>query len=209
MRLSIPPVGSIPQKITNLKNCPSNLLIQNIGCTQFAVVGATTGSPNVTYESGNHFNVNWPSGTPITIGGAEYIISSVTSTVALVLTSNFTGPTGTTYGMTLLASVYISDDFQSLTGNAVNGAPASGLILGSGGSLSVTNWSSDLYALADTDTTAIEVISSALGTASLLNPSGQSNVFGGASSSGSGGSIGGSGGNIGGGGKSGGPGGFL
>jgi uncharacterized membrane protein YgcG len=186
MRRSVMAVGSIPQKITNLGNCPSNLLIQNIGCQQFAVVGATNGSPNVTYESGKHFNVNWPSGTPITIGGAEYIISSVTSTTALVLTSNFTGATGTVYGMTLLASVYISDDFQSLTGNAVNGAPASGLILGPGGSLSVTNWSADLYALADTDTTAIEVISSTLGAASLLNSSGQSNVSGGASSSGSG-----------------------
>ena len=191
MRIAVGTAPGVPTQVLRLGGRPSNVLIQNTGGPQQSVVGATNGNPDIAYESGAKFNVNWSPGTEVLIGGAIYQIQSVTSTTALVLTSNFTGTTSTSLPFYVLANVYLSDSPTELSGPTANGAPQTGLIIGTGGSLSLQNWSSDLYGLTDSGPTNLEVVVNVTGSGSIQNPSATS---GGASGSGGAAGAGGSGG---------------
>ena len=191
MRLSVQQAPLPPTQILRLGGCPANILIQNIGGSQFAVVGTTNASPDITWVSGGVFNVAWPPGTPISIGGASYTISSVTSTTALVLTANFAGATGN-HPLVLLSSIYVSDIEQALSGPLVSGTPQTGIVVGAGGALTLQNWTSDLFAVSDTAAVTIEVVVNTTGIASVQAGRSAQHSASGAPSSG-GGSFGGSG----------------
>lgn len=60
-----------------------------------SIVTATNGSATVTWVSGLTFDSSWK-GYQVLLGGAVYIISSVTNSTTLVLTTTFSGTTGTT-----------------------------------------------------------------------------------------------------------------
>jgi len=195
MRIGIQKTPALSQ-IVRLGGVPSNILIQNTGGSQFAIVGATNGSGAVTYQSGKNFDTSWPAGTQVEIGGGVYTIQSVTSGTALVLAENFTGTTSTALGMVVLANAYISDSAPQLQSPTVGGVPQTGLIIAVDGSLSLQNWTADLFAVSDTAAIELEIIVTTIGGAAVSNPSGRSAVSGGSSSSSSSGgtSFGGSGG---------------
>jgi hypothetical protein len=207
MRSSVPVSPTSPVKLTNLR-CAANILIQNVGGSQFAVVSATNGSPNIAWVSDTQFNTKWAAGTLIKIGGATYAIQSVTSAAALVLTENFTGQTNGLLPMFLLSNIYISDSLSELQTPVVNGVPQAGLIIEVGGSLTLQNWSTDLYALADSNAVSVEVVVNEYGGASINNPAGARSSVNAPNSS-SGGTLSGGGGGIGGGTGPGGKGGFF
>lgn len=82
-------------------------------------VNATSLSTTVTWASGDRFNGNWPSGTPITINGVSKVISSVTDGTHLIMTTT-AGISGAGSGVPYTKA--ISTDLRGDVGN--DGNPA-------------------------------------------------------------------------------------
>lgn len=76
-----------------------------------SIVTATNGSATVTWVSGLTFDASWK-GYQVVLGGAVYIISSVTNSTTLVLTTTFGGTTGTTNAN--FYSIYVAQQDNAL-----------------------------------------------------------------------------------------------